>query len=129
VNSNTIIVVHGNNEVVAEIVEQPTADAIADAGSEFFLNSSKELKTIGGVRAIFGHYTKLPVLAVCSRFKHCSDRGSVTGVDRDLVIGLHTSECPIEVTSHNSGVTLAIAGLQDCAIDGVLTIYAVQRWT
>jgi hypothetical protein len=129
VNSNTIIVVHGNNEVIANIVEKPTADAIADAGSEFFLKSSKEHKLIGGIRAISGRYSKLPILAVSSRSKHRSNRGFVAGGDRDLVIDLHTSECPVEVTLHNSGVTLATAGLQDCTIDGVLAIYVVQRWT
>jgi hypothetical protein len=128
-SSDTFVVVHGNNEVVALPLKEPTLTAMRDAASEFFPKPKKVLKTIGGVESAFGRYTKVPVLAVCSQSKHRGDRVSIADKDRDLIIDLHTSECPMEVTSHNSSVNLATAGLQDCTIDGVLTIYAVQRWT
>ena len=41
---------------------------------------------------------------------------------------IHTLECPIELTAQNAETTLADAGLEDCAIDGVLNVFAVQRW-
>jgi hypothetical protein len=120
--------------VAALPVKEATSTAMQDATSEFFPKSNKVLNTIGGVELAAGRnenrtYAKLPILAICSRHKHSGSRGSVAGGDRDLAIDLHTSECPIEVASHNSGITLATAGLQDCTIDGILTIYAVQRWT
>ncbi|KAF3049337.1 hypothetical protein E8E11_000526 [Didymella keratinophila] len=75
------------------------------------------------------------MLAVCSRRPHhrqneaaANDSDSDTGIDdRGLTIDLYTSECPIEVTVHNKDETLAATGLYDCAVNGVLTIFAVQR--
>ncbi|KAE8873449.1 hypothetical protein PTNB73_00081 [Pyrenophora teres f. teres] len=46
-----------------------------------------------------------------------------------MIIDIHTSECPLEITAHNSGVTLEEVKLDDCAINGILNVYAVQRWT
>lgn len=46
---------------------------------------------------------------------------------RGLTLDLHTVECPLEITEHNTDVTLEAAGLHDCTIDGVLTVYVVQR--
>ena len=78
-------------------------------------------------------YLKLSVLAVCSRQshrrnRHNNDSGSDAAIDdRGLTLDLHTSECPIDITVHNKDITVAAAGLHDCAIDGILTVFAVQR--
>lgn len=80
-----------------------------------------------------GRYLKLPVLAVCSHQAHRRQRdndGSDTDAavdDRGLTLDLHMSECPLDITAHNKDATIADAGLIDCAIDGVLTVFAVQR--
>tara|TARA_R110002003_G_scaffold48_14_gene4033 strand:+ start:19078 stop:22614 length:3537 start_codon:yes stop_codon:yes gene_type:complete len=134
--SHTVIVVHGNNDVVAIPLDDSTSDYLHQAASQFLVQPNKTLNTIGGVEAASGatgtqRYLKLPVLAICSRDRHAAKaQSSDTPLGhRELIVDLHTSECPLEVTSHNAHVTLAEAGLEDCAIDSVLNIYAVQRWT
>ena len=81
-----------------------------------------------------GRYLKLPALAVCSRQSHrksgadSDDSNSNADIDDPgVTVDLHTSECPIEITVHNKDVALAATGLQDCAVNSVLTIFAVQR--
>jgi hypothetical protein len=59
-SSDTFIVVHGNNEVVALPVKESTLTAMRDPASKFFPNPNKVLKTIGGVGSAFGRYTKVP---------------------------------------------------------------------
>jgi hypothetical protein len=79
-------------------------------------------------------YIRMPVLAVCSSSRHTVSQGALDsseaeGGHRDLLLDLHTSECPIEMTSHNATICLTNTGLEDRAVDGVLKFYVVQRWT
>ncbi|KAH7087509.1 hypothetical protein FB567DRAFT_346883 [Paraphoma chrysanthemicola] len=137
--SHTVIVVHGNNEVVARPINSTTSDQMQEIAKEFMVHPSKILKLVGGVRETSGpldsrQYIKLPVLAICSKDGHLAKGTSREGTGatreyRELIVDLHTSECPIEITAHNANTTLVDAGLDDCAIGGVLNIYAVQRWT
>ena len=138
--SYTVILVHGSNDVVAIPVAELTWTAVREAASKYLAQPNKVLTAIGGIedttQATDGkRYLKAPVLAICSEGQHASRRqngGGNTGVaseGRDLIVDIHTLECPVELTAHNAGVTLADAGLEDCAVDGVLNIFAVQRWT
>lgn len=93
---------------------------------------NKVLTFIGGVEAATGlygrkQYIKAPILAICMQDQH--DGVGSAAVGRELIIDLHTSECPIEITAHNASVTLADAGMEDFAVSGTLTVYVVQRWT
>ena len=71
-------------------------------------------------------------MAICSW--RCRSRSTLEHAEDDvtqrtLVLDVHTSECPINITAHNAELTIEAAGLEDCAINGVLNIYAMQRWT
>jgi hypothetical protein len=139
----TVIVVHGNNDIVAVPVGEVTLSVLQHAARVHLgdLVRGKWMNAIGGVvdtnASLDGdkYYLKLPVLAVCAKERH--DAAGPLALEsvhvetinqRDLIVDLHTSECPLEITAHNATLTLAQAGLQDCVINGVLNIFAVQRW-
>lgn len=139
-----LIVVHGNHDVVSISVDDAALSVLQQAAKAHLGDSvrGKWMNAVGGIEdpsaPIDGdkHYIKLPVLAVCAKERHDaagplaleSVQGESTK-QRELVVDLHTSECPLELTAHNATLTLAQAGLQDCAINGVLNIFAVQRWS
>ncbi|KAH6622099.1 hypothetical protein C7974DRAFT_216154 [Boeremia exigua] len=138
---HTLVVVYEDNKVTVVPIEEPTLASIQRAARVQLQDKAtgKLLCALGGVAARnaqagdSGRYLKLPVLAVCSHQSHRhheEDDGaeSVAAMDnRGLTLDLHISECPIDITIHNKDVTIEAAGLHDCAVDGVLTIFAVQR--
>lgn len=137
--SRTVIVVHGNNEIVAVPVADLTWSAIREAAKTYVEQPNKTLTDIGGVEDGMQstddrRYLKAPVLAVCSNTQHGNraqtngGRAGTASENRELIVDIHTLECPMELTAYNANITLADAGLEDCAIDGVLNIFAVQRW-
>ncbi|KAE9366198.1 hypothetical protein N431DRAFT_549163 [Stipitochalara longipes BDJ] len=91
---------------------------------------SKETSFVGGTTLpnASGFYSKLPVLSVCSRARHDKSSGEV---DQSLVdqadLDLHTSEAPIEISSLNMDLSIDELGLTECAINGVINIYVVER--
>ncbi|KAI8940672.1 hypothetical protein NX059_001942 [Plenodomus lindquistii] len=141
---NSVIVVYNTNDVavipVADLTLNKMQQAAKDCLAKHF--EDKVITTVGGIedpsrRILLDKcYIKVPILAVCSTKQHSKHdvQKSVSGErgdrlpQRELVVDIHTSECPVEITAHNAGVTLAEAGLESCAINGVLNIYAVQRW-
>ena len=139
----TVIVVHGANNVVAVPISDPTLSVIHQATKDHLSQhmTNKVLRTIGGVEdkdnQVPGikRFLKPPVLAVCSKQRHTNHRrqgpedSQSTTSQRDLIVDIHTSECPVEVTAHNADITLAASGLEDYAINGTLDIFAVQRWS
>lgn len=137
--AKTVIVVNGNNDVVAKTVSVATPSAVQEVAGHYLKQPGKTLVTIGGLGAEMGvfndkRYIRMPVLAVCSSSRHTASQGVLNsseagGGRSDLILDLHTSEYPIEMTAHNATICLATAGLEDRAADGVLKIYAVQRWT
>jgi hypothetical protein len=143
----TIIVVHSNNIVAVIPVDDIRLSTIQQATKAYMEHTRKQKLTdklvnvVGGVEDTNLHitgdksYLKAPVMAVCSDqcHSHRQDRNAEDGDDsaapRDLVIDVHTPECPLEITAHNADITIEAAGIEDCAVNGVLNIYAVQRWT
>jgi hypothetical protein len=129
---HTLIVVHGDSQVVTLPIKEPTLALMKSTAMEQLKDkvTGKLLSPQGGIEepSTLGSqsYTKLPVLAVCSNESHGiasseKDHGGKLGVD------IHIAECPIEVTAHNSGITLAASKLVDCTVDGILNIFAVPR--
>jgi hypothetical protein len=112
---------HAVQEVAKKYVEQPNKTLTVIGGVEHAMQLTNDRR-----------YLKAPVLAICSNAQHATRAQTTYGrtdvESRDLIVDIHTLECPIEITAHNAGITLADAGLEDCAIDGVLNIFAVQRW-
>ena len=47
--------------------------------------------------------------------------------NKHIVLDLHTSEAPIELTPSNVDLSIADLKLDDCAIDGILNVYVVKR--
>ncbi|KAF2012520.1 hypothetical protein BU24DRAFT_484177 [Aaosphaeria arxii CBS 175.79] len=132
---NSLVVVHGKNEVThIPVGNGTTLSALGSA-----LNSTlpaeittNHLTMVGGViqERQSGHevdYSKLPVASYCSSTRHKRRRTHDEIISGILTLDLHTSEVSIEITSYNCKLTLAELGLVDCMINGVLTLYAVQR--
>jgi hypothetical protein len=137
---HTLVVVYDDNKVAILQTQEPTLTSIRRAAREHLQDKAvgKLLSAIGGVAdhnvwdADEVQYIKLPVLSVCSHQSHRRATGTESESDavvdgRGLTLDLHTVECPLEITVHNKDITLEAAGLHDCTIDGVLTVYAVQR--
>ena len=148
----TIILVHSNNVVVAMPVDNMTLSTIQQSTRAYMEHTqhhdlvNKHVNIVNGVEDTSirtsgdKSYLKAPVVAICSKqcHSHRQDREEDSDEDeddedsvaqRDLVVDVHTSECPLEITAHNADITIEAAGLEDCAINGVLNIYAVRRWT
>ncbi|KAI4915441.1 uncharacterized protein J4E92_009395 [Alternaria infectoria] len=140
----TAIVVHSNNIVVAIPVKDMKLSTIQQATNSHMIDTlhqdltEKVINTVGGIEDASDqsdgdkNYLKAPVMAICSW--RCRSRSTLEHAEDDvtqrtLVLDVHTSECPINITAHNAELTIEAAGLEDCAINGVLNIYAVQRWT
>ena len=139
---HTLVVVYEDNKVAVISTQEPKLTSIQRAAREQLQDKAtgKLLCAIGGLEdpetrgGSDKQYLKLPVMAVCSCHSHRrqkedgNDAESDAAIDdRSLTLDLHTAECPIHITVHNKDVTIAAAGLHDCAVDGVLTIYAIQR--
>ena len=143
----TAILVHSNNIVVAIPVDDIKLSTIQQATKVYMENTqsqklaNKFINIVNGVEdtsvRIPGDksYLKAPVMAICSKqcHSHRQNRGARNGAgsttQRDLVVDVHTSECPLEITAHNAELTIEAAGMEDCAVNGVLNMYAVQRWS
>ncbi|KAI4677039.1 hypothetical protein J4E81_010999 [Alternaria sp. BMP 2799] len=148
----TVILVHSNNIVTAIPVGDITLNAIQQATKEYMEHTQNQSLANKYVNVVNGiedtsirtpgdrKFLKAPVMAICSKqchsHRHGREEDSGDSEDdedpaahRDLVVDVHTSECPIEITAHNANITIEVAGLEDCAVNGVLNIYAVQRWT
>ncbi|KAG9196252.1 hypothetical protein G6011_01373 [Alternaria panax] len=142
----TAILVHSNNIVVAipaDDIKLSTIERATKAHMEHTLKqnlASKWTNIVSGVkdttteRSEDSGYLKAPVIAVCSENCHSHRQGQDRDADdlaaqQGLVVGVHTPECPLEITAHNADITIEAAGLEDCAVSGALNIYVVQRWT
>ncbi|KAF9695209.1 hypothetical protein EKO04_006853 [Ascochyta lentis] len=138
---HTLAVVYEDNKVAVVPIQEPTLASVESAARAQLQEkvADRLLHAIGGIMehnergGLSGRYLRLPVLAVCSRSSHHrqkdDDDSAYNAIVhwRGLTLDLHTSECPIEITSHNKDITIADAGLEDSAVDGTLTIFAVQR--
>ncbi len=144
---HALVVVYEDNKVAVIHTREPTLASIQRAARDQLQDKAagKLICAIGGVKdgnvrdGSDVRYLKIPVLAVCSHQSHRQTNewnkskaeheaeSDASLDDRGLTLDLHTSECPVDITAHNKGITIADAGLHDCAIDGVLTILAVQR--
>ncbi|KAI4936692.1 hypothetical protein J4E86_011309 [Alternaria arbusti] len=146
---HTVILVHSNNIVVAIPVDNITLSTIRQATKAYMEHTqnqdltNKLINFVSGVEDASSRtsgdkrYLKAPVMAICSKKCHSHRQDRERTVDdeedrvaqRNLVVDVHTSECPLEITAHNADITIEAAGLEDCAVNGILNIYAVQRWT
>ncbi|KAF2463700.1 uncharacterized protein BDR25DRAFT_245013 [Lindgomyces ingoldianus] len=140
---NTLTVVSGNNIVTRIPVEEARRATLEQTAKQHLQAHivGKHLSVIGGVPnannllGVNAHYLKLPILAFCSKKRHSEAGRSgdnerfTPSARRTLVLDLHTSEVPIEVTANNADLTLAAMGLEEIAINGVLNIYVVRRYT
>jgi hypothetical protein len=138
---HTLVVVYEDNKVAKISIQDPTLALVQRAAREQLQEKAtgKLICAIGGIEDSISQdssserYLKLPILAVCSRQSHRrqedgNDSDTDGAIDdRGIILDLHTSECLVDITVHNKDFTIAVAGLDDCAINGVLTIFAVQR--
>jgi hypothetical protein len=142
---HTLVIVYGDNKVAVTPVLESTLASMKQAARHQLQEKviGKLFHAIGGLvdndpgYGGIERYSKLPILAICSHQSHLrqsTDHDTNFGTDSDTVIDdrgltldIHTSECPVEITAHNKDITIAAADLEDCAVDGVLTVFAVQR--
>jgi hypothetical protein len=95
-----------------------------------YVEAKKKLTFTGGLNDPSNHspYTKLPVVAVCSKHHHtpehaCSDAEATSG----HILDLHTAE--ILIAPGCFGTTLEASGPLETAVDNGIDIYAVTRAT
>ncbi|KAJ9607164.1 hypothetical protein H2200_008236 [Cladophialophora chaetospira] len=127
-SSNQLIVVFDNGKVERlELASRTHSDMMATLAERFGENFT-ETKTVfckGGLEDEEG-YSRLPIVAICASSRHHSnDSVSSTphGASR-IKLDLHTIEGPIN--THNLSLTIKDTRLADIAINGVLTLYAVE---
>ncbi|KAG4437405.1 hypothetical protein IFR05_007130 [Cadophora sp. M221] len=133
-----LIIVHGRNNI--QVLDTGHVDksylvseVVMELGGDI---ESREITPIGGtlLSSQSETYTKLPVMSVCSKQRHGEVKSSQGTESRgryaDLAIhglDIHTSESPIELSTVNMNLSLEDLCLAECAIDGVLDIYVVER--
>jgi hypothetical protein len=96
------------------------------------LQSRKKVHYLGGqLNELSGHYTVLPVVAVCCQDRHVPAHARAAEITDQKVRGhlldLHTFEMPIHVAAMES--TIKASELTKMCVDGVLQVYAVHRAT
>lgn len=127
-----VIIVYGESQVTTFPIKEPTLALIISTTKDELKDNAtgKLLNPQGGIQDLSTpdtqHYIKLPVLAVCSAQSHktSSQEGAHSG---RLNVDIHIAECPIDITAHNKGVTLAASDLVDCTTNGILNVFAVPQ--
>jgi hypothetical protein len=97
------------------------------------IDAQKKLHYFGGVQDAEGKYTRLPVIALCSKSRHIPASARAAELPDEIdqswssVIDLHTTEMPIHTAAISK--TISEAGLLDLCVESVLDIFAVNRST
>ncbi|KAH7403530.1 hypothetical protein BKA64DRAFT_669265 [Cadophora sp. MPI-SDFR-AT-0126] len=133
-----LVVVHGRSVVKVldtDHVEksQLIAKVVEELGGEI---ESREITFTGGtlISNQNNAYAKLPIISICSKQRHGELKRSRSSNFRgphtspgSTGLDLHTWESPIELSTTNMNLTLDDLCLTECAIDGILNIYVVER--
>lgn len=132
-STKQVFLVHGKSVVKRIVLEEATETAVcisihSEPGHNVF--TDKKIFRHGG-ESQSGKYSRLPVVALCSKARHIPLQAPVAD-DYDIaqhskyrMVDLHTSGQPISATGMSA--KLSGAALRDLAVDGVVEIYVVNR--
>jgi hypothetical protein len=124
-----ILVVSGFSNVTWVDVLEPTHGSIMASLKQYLGETFEETKTIhlkGGDQNDDDLFTLLPVVSVCEKSRHSDVPQSTTASSAfSTLLDLHTAEGPIETPSLDFSVEKL--GLTDLLVNGVLSIYAIER--
>lgn len=134
-STKQVFLVHGKSIVKRIDLDNATETAVdiaiqSELGHTVF--AEKKITRHSG-ESQSGNYSRLPVVAICSKARHTPRHARVADdEDEDVhhtfrLVDLHTSEQPISAAS--MGTKLSDAALGDLIVDGVLDIYVVNRAT
>lgn len=127
--SSKILVVSGLSKFAWVDILEPTYGSIMaglkqSLGEDFEDTKSVHLK--GGGQTVGDAFTRLPVVSVCAKSRHSNLPPITTASPAAIsMLDLHTAEGPIETSCLNFSIEKL--GLTDLVVNGVLSIYAVER--
>lgn len=127
--SNHFLVVFGNGQVEKlELVSNSHSAVMAKLADRFRggLLETKAVICKGGLE-VGESYSRFPVVCVCASARHQANISASSAYSRSCQskLDLHTIEGPINTQNHQ--LTLQDAKLADIAVNGVLTLYALER--
>lgn len=127
--SSKVLVISGFSNIVWVDVLEPTYSSII-AGLRHLLGETfEDVKTVhlkGGDQTDDDLFTRLPVVSVCAKSRHSKMYQTATASPMNTsILDLHTAEGPIQTSC--LGFSVEKLGLTDLVVNGVLSIYAVER--
>lgn len=124
-----VLIVSGLSNVAWLDVVGNTYVAIVTGLRQLFGDTFEDAKSVhlkGGVQTDDDWFTRLPVVSICAKSRHSSMHPTSTSSSAATsMLDLHTAEGPIETTRLD--LTMKNLGLTDLVVNGVLSIYAVER--
>jgi len=72
-------------------------------------------------------YSTMPIVAICSKGRHGGVSSPTYARSAQYVFDMYTLSVPIMITNSNINATIGYLGLDDCADNGVLDIFVVER--
>ncbi|KAF7502960.1 hypothetical protein GJ744_004774 [Endocarpon pusillum] len=124
-----VLIVSGFSDVAWLDVFGNTYAAIVTGLRELLGDTFEDAKSVhlkGGVQIDDNWFTRLPVVSICAKSRHSSMHSTSTSSSvATSMLDLHTAEGPIETTRLD--LTMKNLGLTDLVVNGVLSIYAVER--
>lgn len=126
-----ILVVSGSSNTRWMDVPEPTQGSIMTGLKQLFGETFENANCIhlkGGAETDNGLFTRLPVVSICAKSRH-STIDQVTPVPSPVstVLDLHTAEGPIHTGCLDASAEEL--GLTELIVNGVLSLYAVERRT
>jgi len=126
-----VLVVSGFCNITWLDVLEPTHGAIMASLRSFLGESFEDAKCVhlkGGDQADDDRFIHLPIVSVCAKSRHPdADPDTITNFTLNQALDLHTAEGPIETSCLD--YTIEQLGLTDLLVNGVLSIYAIERRT
>jgi hypothetical protein len=128
-SSKIFVVTDFSNVVCIENQEPTTYASILAHLREFLGENFEDAKSVhlkGGEHTENDRFTRLPVVSVCAKSRHSDVHQTATeSFAATSTLDLHTAEGPIETPCHEFSVDKL--GLTDIVVNGVLSIYAIER--
>jgi hypothetical protein len=124
-----VLVVSGFCNIAWLDILEPTHGAIMASLRSFLGESFEDVKSVhlkGGDQADDDRFVHLPIVSVCAKSRHSdADSATITNSALNQALDLHTAEGPIEISCLDR--TIEQHGLTDLLVNGVLSIYAIER--
>ena len=129
-DSPETLVIYGNKNCQLIKSTHRSRSSILEALREEIGDSIDQRESVTFIRDPERHLTAdcTPIIAICSKGAHrkISDENSLEyDAGEGKILDLHTAEAPINTT--DLSLTINQLHLQDCIVNGIVTIYAMER--